>query len=531
MTHRHIAIVTGVSALLLTLLAWQYFPAHANYSVTTEYPSPNTSQRAVSANQSFLPLTSQQAVSTNRIFLPLVLKNYTASAPLWRFGISKARRSFLDYDPSTIASMRFGWYVDFGATENALQPYGMEYLPTIRVKQWKLQNDGTTWTTCRAAVQADNYDPHYVTPYAYTLSLTASQIQSMAANRPGMTWVVGNEIERQDWLDSGGNCSRQDEMLPEVYAQAYHDIYFTIKGADPTAQVAIGGLIEFTDLRRQYLDRVWSEYLTRYGTTMPVDVWNIHVYVLQEVKGSWGADIPAGFSQTSGAIYTIEDNKDFNKAWQMVVNLRTWMNQHGERDKPLITNEYGVNMPPDYPGFSAPEVRDSYMYPSFNNFLYTTNADTGYPADGNRLMQRWNWWSLDFDDGFCDGSSYLQYFGGALFNSGLGPSGGGTCAYPAMGIGALGTYWSQYVAALPAGSATPYSPVQSPALSPAQTNLPTLPVYQPASPDCPESQRVRLQFQEPTLSGFSMEGLDSRYFPRISRAPVTQEMTICLPPK
>jgi len=521
MTQRHIAIVTGVSVLLLTLLAWQYFPAHANYSVTTEDPNLNI---------------SQQAVSTNRIFLPLVLKNYTAPAPLWRFGVAQVRRELTSYDSYSMVSMRFGWYADFQATDGASLPYGMEYVPLLRVKQWKLQNDGTTWTQCRAAVQADNYDPHYVTPlgvtpYAYTVSMTQSQIQAMAINRPGMTWVVGNEIERQDWLDSGGNCNRQDEMLPEAYAQAYHDIYLTIKNVDPTAQVAIGGLIEFTDLRRQYLDRVWNEYLTRYGTTMPVDVWNIHVYVLQEVKGSWGADIPAGFSQTSEAIYTIEDNKDFNKAWQMVVNLRTWMNQHGERNKPLITNEYGVNMPPDYPGFSAPEVRDSYLYPSFNNFLNTTNADTGYPADGNRLMQRWNWWSLDYDDGDCDGSSYLQFFGGALFNSGLGPSGGGTCAYPAKGIAALGTYWSQYVAALPAGSAKPYASVQSPALSLAQTTLPALPTYMPASPDCPASQRVRLQFQEPALSGFSTEGLDSRYFPRASRAPVTQEMTICLPPK
>ena len=466
MTQRHIAIVTGVSALLLTLLAWQYFPAHANYSVTTEDPSPNTSQQAVSTNQNFLHTVFKNYAAPTptplQIFLPLVFKNYTAPAPLWRFGVAKLRRGLTDYDSYGMASMRFGWYVDFNVNASFATPYGMEYVPTVRVKQLKLAADGST-TDCRVG-------PYYATPYAYTVSPSVSQIQSIASSHPGMTWLIGNEMDAVDKATSSGSCSRQDEMLPELYAQAYYELYTAIKSVDPTAQVAIGGMVEFTDLRRQYLERIWAEYSDLYGQTMPVDIWNIHLYVLQEVKGSWGADIPAGFSDTQGALYDILDHKDFAKAWAQILSFRTWMKDHGQRNKPLIITEYGVLFPawvecPAYPDtsgcpFTPEQVRDSIMYPSFNAFLNQTDANIGYPADGYRLVQRWNWFSVDYDNGYCDtDGEYIEYAGGSLFNSGLGPSSPpDTCSFPAQGISSLGTYWMQYVQSLPAGSTKPYGP-------------------------------------------------------------------------
>jgi hypothetical protein len=403
------------------------------------------------------------------VYLPLITKNYTPPAPLWRFGTAKGRQGFASYDSNGVASMRFGWYVDFIATANPSTPYGMEYVPTVRVKQDKLAGDGST-TDCRVG-------PYYKTPYSYTVSPSISQIQSIASSRPGMTWLIGNEMERVDWGDNGGKCNRQDEMLPELYAQAYHDIYTAIKGADPTAQVAIGGMVEFTLLRSQYLDRVWTEY-TRLANlpennwaekTMPVDVWNTHLYVLPEVKGSWGADIPAGLSAASGALYTVLDNKDFAKAWAQIVSLRTWMKNHGQQNKPLIITEYGVNMPawvncdayPNTSGcpFTPEQVRDSFMVPSFNAFLNQTDANIGYPSDGNRLVQRWNWWSADHDDGNCDNGVFTENYNGSLFYSGLGPSSPPTnCSFPAQGMSPLGTYWKQYVQNLPIGSTKPYAP-------------------------------------------------------------------------
>ena len=305
--------------------------------------------------------------------------------------------------------MRFGWYVNYDISANAPTPYGMEYVPIVRVKQLKLASDGSRTNCCVTC--------GYIIPYAYTVSPNVSQIQTTASGHPGMTWLIGNEM---DHVDSGiAVCSNQDEMLPELYAQVYHDIYSAIKSTDPTAKVAIGGMIGFTNLRQQYLEKVWTEYSRLYGQIMPVDVWNIHLYVLQEVKGSWGADIPPGFSETSGAQYTLEDSKDFSKAWAQIVALRTWMKDHGQQNKPLIISEYGVLFPawvdcPAYPDtigcpFTPEQVRDSFMYPSFDAFLNQTDANIGYPTDGNRLVQRWNWFSLDYDVGNCDAGEFLEF--------------------------------------------------------------------------------------------------------------------------
>jgi hypothetical protein len=46
----------------------------------------------------------------------------------------------------------------------------------------------------------------------------------------------------------------------------------------------------------------------------------------------------------------------------------------------------------DY-GFDYPQVRD-FMLGSFDVMLNTTDAEWGLPADGNRLVQRWCWYSL-----------------------------------------------------------------------------------------------------------------------------------------
>jgi hypothetical protein len=348
--------------------------------------------------------------------------------------------------------------VDFFVNANAPTPYGMEYVQTIRVKQLKLAADGINKVSCRVG-------DYYVSPPEYSVSPSVSQIQSIATNHPGMTWLIGNEIERRDW-GSDSSCSNQDEIMPELYARAYHEIYTAIKAVDQTAKVAIGSMVEFTPLREEYLDRVWAEYSSVYHTTMPVDVWNIHLYVLQENSCSafpsncWGAGIPAGSNATSGEQYTYLDNKDFTKVWAQILSLRTWMKDHGQKDKPLITTEYGVNFPdwvecptfPDTTGcpFSQEVVRDSMLYPSFNAFLNQTDASLGDSLDGNHLMQRWNWWSADYDDGKCVSGLFEVSYGGSLFYSGLGPSKPPKdCSFPAQGITPLGTYWKQYVQNLP----------------------------------------------------------------------------------
>jgi len=119
---------------------------------------------------------------------------------------------------------------------------------------------------------SDRVQCPYAEPYAFDYRTSQSAIIEAAQASPGSLWLLGNEIDRVG----------QDEMLPESYAQAYHELYGWIKEADPTARIANAGLVQPTPLRLEYLDRIWDTYQNLYGHEMPVDVWNIHNFILSE---------------------------------------------------------------------------------------------------------------------------------------------------------------------------------------------------------------------------------------------------------
>jgi hypothetical protein len=466
-----------VSIILVFLFAGLYVPATAGINFPESIKtSGGFSEKSADAG-------------TNQVFLPLVVKNYIAPAPLWRFGAALARNPLDAYVTNDLVSLRLGWYLDYHVNANPPLPLGVEFIQTVRVKQLKVKPDLTT-TTCCVTCSYVVHDNTAESGVNYVGTPNITQTANIAASHPGMTWLIGNEIDR---VDTGTDqyCGNQDEMMPELYAHVYHDYYYAIKTADPTAQVAIGSMVQFTSLRSQYLDKVWTEYNSWYGETMPVDVWNTHLYTVQEKSckvypaDCWGADVPPGSAQPIGETYSVMDLLDFNIAWEQIVSLREWMQAHGQQDKPLIITEYGVLWPtwlgcdnyPDTTGcpFTAEAVRDSYMYPSFNKFLNLpgptdsvdpddptapTYGQIGFPADGYRLVQRWNWFSVDYDDGDCESGVIYENFGGNLFNSGLDVTGfnDGSCTIPSRGLTTLGTYWKQYVHNLPPGSVKPYTP-------------------------------------------------------------------------
>jgi hypothetical protein len=76
-----------------------------------------------------------------------------------------------------------------------------------------------------------------------------------------------------------------------------------------------------------------------------------------------------------------------------IQRMRTWMKNHGQQDKPLIISEYGV-LQPLYEGFTSDRIND-YMMATFNYLLFAKDPTLGYPADENRLVQRWAWFSLN----------------------------------------------------------------------------------------------------------------------------------------
>ncbi len=98
--------------------------------------------------------------------------------------------------------------MDWSASATPNDGFNLEYVRTIRVKQiisTQRQPDGFHCGDCPYSVPAE-----------YSSSPPKSQIQMVAASHPGMTWIVGNEMELRDW----GACALcgQDEMLPELYA-------------------------------------------------------------------------------------------------------------------------------------------------------------------------------------------------------------------------------------------------------------------------------------------------------------------------
>ncbi|MEM7333087.1 MAG: CARDB domain-containing protein [Chloroflexota bacterium] len=285
---------------------------------------------------------------------------YEGSAPLLcRFGVN-VLGPISQYD---YVSLRSGWYANYIAEEEPDLPKGTEFVQTIRFRQ----------------IGADGYNP----------SKDQAEIEAIAIANPGSKWLVGNEPDRSDF---------QDDLVPLVYAKAYHDTYEIVKNVDPTAKIYAGTIVQPTPVRLEYLDLVLSNYQSMYGTAMPVDGWSIHNFVLNEVScdydpdNCWGAEIPPGVDADFGEILTIEDNKNLDLFEERIVRFRQWMFDNGYAGLPVMLSEYGVLIPEDFSGFSQPEV-NVFMTGSFEYMLAATDPVLGDPNDEYRLIQQFSWYS------------------------------------------------------------------------------------------------------------------------------------------
>lgn len=291
----------------------------------------------------------------------------SANAPLCRFGVNVHGGKSIDtYDT---APLRLSWYIDYGASPTPPRPNGIEYTPVIRLHQ----------------VGGDGYG---YTPNGPDLA------QTITAN-PGADWIIGNEPDRRFF---------QDDLLPGIYAKAYHELYTIIKQKDSQARVFAGAIVQPTPLRLQYLDAVLSSYLQEYHQALPTDGWAIHNFILNEASCNvypaeqcWGADIPPGDNATDGMRILVRDNDRLDLFKQQITRFRQWMLSRGYRNKPLYLSEYGVLMPDIFepPDDFPPSRVNKFMNETFDYLLNTTDAATGDPNDGNRLVQRLAWYSTD----------------------------------------------------------------------------------------------------------------------------------------
>lgn len=268
--------------------------------------------------------------------------------PRQRIGVTAPQSDVARYD---VARLGAGWYLAGSTQRNPPRPAGMEAVQFVLVSGSAFRPDATT-------------------------------LRDIVRNNLGTLWLVGNEPD-VIW---------QGNATPQEYARVYHDVYALLKETDPTAQVAVGGISQVTPLRLRYLDAVLAAYQQAYDQPMPVDVWNIHLAILREERGSWGVDIPPGLPDDTGILYEVQDNDDVEILKKQVWTFRRWMKDHGFREKPLIVTEFSVLMPPEY-GFPFASVR-SFMLTAFDFLLTTADSGLGYPPDGNRLVQRFAWYSI-----------------------------------------------------------------------------------------------------------------------------------------
>ncbi len=296
------------------------------------------------------------------IRLPVLGRNYLDPAHrLSRFGVGAPAAGATSVPLSSLNQLNAGWYLDWTARANPSRPGGVSFAQLVNVR-----DDGTS-------------------------ALSGAALAAVTQANPGALWLIGNEPD----------SPHQNNVTPEAYARAYHDVYHQIKASDPTALVSAGGIVQPTPLRLRYLDLILEEYERLYGSQMPVDVWNIHIYILREViegrPDSWGAFIPPGLPDEEGELYEIQDHDNIEIFKEMVVRFRQWMADNGYRDCPLIITEFGVIMPWDYldPDREQADARVlGFMDASVGYLLTAQDASIGYPHDGNRLVQRWAWYAL-----------------------------------------------------------------------------------------------------------------------------------------
>jgi hypothetical protein len=320
----------------------------------------------------FLFLVAGVILSSLLIVKPEIQSAQAAATDtVCRFGITSPYGS----DGYDIASLGVGSYLDWGAVSNPSLPPGVEYIRVLRVR-----ND--------------------VYPQ------TVANLPGWVEANPRSVWVVGNEPDT-----TYGN---QDALLPEVYADRYYELARIIRRLDRSARIAFGSIVQPTPIRLRYLDRAWNRLANQAGgyaaASRLIDFWSIHSFILNEQVSSWGTGIPPGFENDHAdavVIINFADTHSITIFQQRVIAFRDWMASKGERDKPLWITEYGSLFPPEgyYPVSNAATA--AFMVATFDFMLSATDDQTGLPGDGNQLVQRWFWYSLN---------DYPYNFGGSIYD-------------------------------------------------------------------------------------------------------------------
>jgi hypothetical protein len=185
---------------------------------------------------------------------------------------------------------------------------------------------------------------------------------------------------------------------------------------------------------------------------MPVDIWNMHLYILEEkVPGnpndygdgkialgtdpalakltSWGdpqycpplgaADIPTNDPRHDVHCRSEHDSVRIFK--DQIYGMRQWMKERGQQNKPLIISEYSLLyeytgplpnggcefLQDEHQRCFYPERVTKYLVDTVDFLESAKDPNLGYPADENRLVQQWLWYSIVTEPFWSGGPSNL----------------------------------------------------------------------------------------------------------------------------
>lgn len=343
-----------------------------------------------------------------------------------------------------IPTLGAGWYINFSAYSAGQDVRSASFAPVIRVRQDQNAAGGRLPTY--------KVTPPLAFTYRDDNGVLQEGLGSLISRNRGHYWLIGNEVDVNNQL--------QDNTMPDVYARAYHQVYDYIKKVDPTAKVAVAGLSMMTPGRLQYLTIVWDTYRALYGQDMPVDIWNMHLYILEErlpgnpndygdgkialgtnpaiakLSSAGNAALcPAVGSPDSASsdprpdVICRAEHDRVSIFREQVVAMRQWMKARGQQNKPLIISEFGLLYPYIFQNnawflldeqgrpFDPPRVT-KYLQETMNFLETAVDPALGYPIDSNRLVQQWLWYSIVTNPSESGGSSNLISTNFASFTPG-----------------------------------------------------------------------------------------------------------------
>jgi len=205
--------------------------------------------------------------------------------------------------------------------------------------------------------------PGHTRVYLVPMEWDDAALRRAVRAHPDAWWLIGNEP----------NDPNQDNLSPAAYAAVYRRASDVIRRADRNAQVVPGGIAN-ADWR--WADEFREAYRAECGSYPRVAAWNIHCYILEPEN-----------SQYDVALFQ-----------QRILDFRSWMEDIGAANVPLLLTEFGVLYGT---GCCNRPVEDVAPGVAFLRAATRWLQETDY-------VQAWTWFSLDSQ----------QQFNGDLYEAG-----------------------------------------------------------------------------------------------------------------